>query len=559
MPRRGGRGGRRRRQVRRGRARQAARRRTGRARRLARLPRHRLGRGGRGRRPLHGEDREGRGLRLRQGLGHRRDAEPRRQFVRPARPHPRQHEAARRGRASVADAAGRGRLAEPGRRRRCSVEAQGHARASRVRQRRRPGRWNCAAGPRGSASPRASRHGAHGGQGRPGRGPRRAGRRPGLAPHRPARRQPFLRPDRRRARDRERGRTAAGMEPRARRVGRRAGRQSARRPLRQRGRLALLHRAGQGGGETGPVIPPGRCWRAGRRRRARRRSSGWPSRCRSCCIAGPPAAKESPDAALYRQLTSLGGPLFARIIASRTASGERLAAATRRRPRNGASTRRSSASIPTASRSTPRASACGRRRSSRFAPRRPGRRLRVRRDGRASTRTPARAGASSSRRSPTKPDGASLTALARPRRIVVHEGSGATEAHRGRVRRVPPALSGGAVLHEIVPVDEVVTLTLFYREDDHLARLMLDDAQQAQLDRLWDELHFVSHDALTLGRCLRAVHGVRHAGRRPEGVRAAAQADPRPRRRVPASGSSTPSRSTSTRCSTSRRAPTAGR
>src|SRR5262249_45593722 len=40
--------------------------------------------------------------------------------------------------------------------------------------------------------------------------------------------------------------------------------------------------------------------------------------------------------------------------------------------------------------------------------------------------------------------------------------------------------------------------TLYYREDDHLARLMLDDAQQARLNRMWDELHYVSHDALTL-------------------------------------------------------------
>ncbi len=58
----------------------------------------------------------------------------------------------------------------------------------------------------------------------------------------------------------------------------------------------------------------------------------------------------------------------------------------------------------------------------------------------------------------------------------------------------PPALC----YTKIVPVDEVVTLTLFYREDDHLVRLMLDDAQRRQLDRLWDELHYVSHDALTL-------------------------------------------------------------
>jgi hypothetical protein len=51
---------------------------------------------------------------------------------------------------------------------------------------------------------------------------------------------------------------------------------------------------------------------------------------------------------------------------------------------------------------------------------------------------------------------------------------------------------------KIVPVDEVVTLTLYHREDDHLARLMLDDAQVARLDRMWDELHYISHDAPAL-------------------------------------------------------------
>ncbi|MEQ9407641.1 MAG: DUF1592 domain-containing protein [Fuerstiella sp.] len=50
----------------------------------------------------------------------------------------------------------------------------------------------------------------------------------------------------------------------------------------------------------------------------------------------------------------------------------------------------------------------------------------------------------------------------------------------------------------IVPVDEVVTLTLFHREDDHLKRLMLDDAQAAELDRLWDELYYVSQEPLKL-------------------------------------------------------------
>ncbi|MFZ4763878.1 MAG: DUF1592 domain-containing protein [Roseimicrobium sp.] len=49
---------------------------------------------------------------------------------------------------------------------------------------------------------------------------------------------------------------------------------------------------------------------------------------------------------------------------------------------------------------------------------------------------------------------------------------------------------------KIVPVDEVVTLTLFHREDEPLQRLMLDDAQRQALARLWDELHFVSESPL---------------------------------------------------------------
>jgi hypothetical protein len=57
----------------------------------------------------------------------------------------------------------------------------------------------------------------------------------------------------------------------------------------------------------------------------------------------------------------------------------------------------------------------------------------------------------------------------------------------------PPALC----YTKIVPVDEVISVTLFFREDDHLVRLMLDDAQRQQLDELWNELHFVSRDALT--------------------------------------------------------------
>ena len=45
---------------------------------------------------------------------------------------------------------------------------------------------------------------------------------------------------------------------------------------------------------------------------------------------------------------------------------------------------------------------------------------------------------------------------------------------------------------QLVPVDEALSITLFHREDEHLGRLMLDEAQQARLDQLWQELRFVS-------------------------------------------------------------------
>ena len=60
-------------------------------------------------------------------------------------------------------------------------------------------------------------------------------------------------------------------------------------------------------------------------------------------------------------------------------------------------------------------------------------------------------------------------------------------------RRVFPA---ALCYEQIVPVDEVVTLVLFHRDDEALERLMLDDPERRKLDRLWDELRFVSQDAL---------------------------------------------------------------
>lgn len=49
---------------------------------------------------------------------------------------------------------------------------------------------------------------------------------------------------------------------------------------------------------------------------------------------------------------------------------------------------------------------------------------------------------------------------------------------------------------KIVPVDEVVTLALYYREDDHLQRLMLNEDQIAELNQLWNQLYYVSRAPL---------------------------------------------------------------
>ena len=53
-----------------------------------------------------------------------------------------------------------------------------------------------------------------------------------------------------------------------------------------------------------------------------------------------------------------------------------------------------------------------------------------------------------------------------------------------------------------MPTDEVLTLTQFHREDEHLVRLVLDEAEQREIDRLWDELRFVSQDPLKLAAVL---------------------------------------------------------
>ena len=149
------------------------------------------------------------------------------------------------------------------------------------------------------------------------------------------------------------------------------------------------------------------------------------------------------------------------------------------------------------------------------------------------------------------------TSFATP--IIVNDNSKARERIASAFddfRRLFPA---ALCYTKIVPVDEVVTLTLFYREDDQLVRLMLDEAQAAQLEPALGRAALRQPRRADAGRRLRPVDGIRHAGRRSEGVRAASQANQRPGRRVPKAPARNRAEAPRRACSNSRRGPTAAR
>lgn len=82
--------------------------------------------------------------------------------------------------------------------------------------------------------------------------------------------------------------------------------------------------------------------------------------------------------------------------------------------------------------------------------------------------------------------------------VLVSDGSAARRRFENAFADFRSLFPAALCYTKIVPADEVVTLTLFHREDEPLKRLVLNEAQSAEIDRLWDELHFVSQDALTL-------------------------------------------------------------
>lgn len=237
---------------------------------------------------------------------------------------------------------------------------------------------------------------------------------------------------------------------------------------------------------TGPAIPPGSLlatWFAATSADERRQLAEGIAK---LLAAGPPADAAHPDAVLYRQLASFAGPLL-RAARDDAAKTRGTGKAPQGDARWGVDAARFAAdgSLSVAAPST----------------------VEVRLPGMlaggwelvaAATLAAAEGGAPSVQVQATaaKPEPAAGPRPDLP--ILVPESGAARDAAIAALeafRQVfPPALC----YMKIVPVDEVVTLTLFYREDDHLRRLMLDDAAAAKLDRLWDHLRYVSQDALTL-------------------------------------------------------------
>jgi hypothetical protein len=240
------------------------------------------------------------------------------------------------------------------------------------------------------------------------------------------------------------------------------------------------------GSDSGQVIPGGSLlarWLAARQGEEKQKLA---QSIQTLLTKGPPADARHPDAQLYRHLVSLGGPLF-----SKGAPKRKAAVAARGAP----------GVDPALFGKHPDGSAID---ANSLCVRAPAVvEVRLPADLFAATEfvasgvlhpTSGAEGSVQLQAAISKPE--ALDVLRSEAPILVGSGGKTRkrwEAAFDEFRRWFPAALCYA---KIVPVDEVITLTLFHREDENLCRLMLDDKQKAKLDRLWDELHFVSHDAL---------------------------------------------------------------
>ena len=275
------------------------------------------------------------------------------------------------------------------------------------------------------------------------------------------------------------------------------------------------------GSNPGPMIPAGSLL-------AKWQSAAGPEKTRlagavqQLLTSGPPAAKDSPDAALYRQLASLGGPLLGgarqpgqnergtdsasieKNPATSAAANWGLDPALFGKHPDGSAIEPSSlcaqapsmieirlpadlvagAEFVTTGILHPEAGAEGSVQLQALTTKPASR----------SALLPGTATVQSTKGTWTDADKPVLNSAP----ILVQEGSKARTRFEASFDEFRNGFPASLCYTKIVPVDEVVTLTLFHREDDHLSRLLLDGKQKAKLDRMWDELHFVCRDALTL-------------------------------------------------------------
>jgi mono/diheme cytochrome c family protein len=84
------------------------------------------------------------------------------------------------------------------------------------------------------------------------------------------------------------------------------------------------------------------------------------------------------------------------------------------------------------------------------------------------------------------------TPIRADRPVVVAEQSPAREKWQTWFEEFRGTFPVALCYSRIVPVDEVVTLWMYYREDHHLRHLLLNDGEQQELNRLWDELLYIS-------------------------------------------------------------------
>lgn len=75
------------------------------------------------------------------------------------------------------------------------------------------------------------------------------------------------------------------------------------------------------------------------------------------------------------------------------------------------------------------------------------------------------------------------------------EGTSPLQRVRRDMERFRNLFPAAYCYYQIVPVDEVITLTLFHREDELLSRWLLSEEERRRLDRLWSELRYISRDA----------------------------------------------------------------